>query len=431
MVVRFFKRRSRFELEIRKWIEGRTTLSFENQALSDVRLTSVADADALNDAFLHLLGRPLPPSGHGEWFGSDLHRLIEFLDTVETSNAVNRISTGTLPLLERIVAGFDADESRANEAVIAFKQFIAYGYLPGIALVANCVRRGLFVENLHWKAALKGFASCPELGVEFVTGLGDILPSGLCGVGYLDMINALCRDRFLSSHPFDSEVGSERLAAWLAPSEDRSYGVSACAALPFLVPTRRAALFRIACTHPDVVVRIEAYRAMAASGEESGLENLSRMTCDPIFSLQAIKYLQEFGADEWIPEKARDPAFQAHSEMVNWLSHTMEYGRPPDAIGLLDRRTMVWPPIGDAIETFLFSYRYDDGDTVEEGVGMVGSVTFALYGETDIAGMSPEDIYGLHCCWELERNSDPRCPESRTAEYGRSLLARANPGKEF
>ena len=52
---------------------------------------------------------------------------------------------------------------------------------------------------------------------------------------------------------------------------------------------------------------------------------------------------------------------------------------------------------------------------------MVGSVTFALFGETN-ADLSPEDVYGLHCCWELECNGDDRAPRKRSAAAGRKLL---------
>ena len=53
---------------------------------------------------------------------------------------------------------------------------------------------------------------------------------------------------------------------------------------------------------------------------------------------------------------------------------------------------------------------------------MVGSITFSLFGETT-EDLSPEDIYALHCCWELEVNDDPRAPEERTIEAGRKILA--------
>ena len=52
---------------------------------------------------------------------------------------------------------------------------------------------------------------------------------------------------------------------------------------------------------------------------------------------------------------------------------------------------------------------------------MVGSITFALVGETT-PDMTPEDAYGVHCCWELEVNDDPRAPKKRSAKAGRKLL---------
>ena len=52
---------------------------------------------------------------------------------------------------------------------------------------------------------------------------------------------------------------------------------------------------------------------------------------------------------------------------------------------------------------------------------MVGSVTFALFGEAT-AGMPPEDIYALHCVWELQQEGDKRAPKERTVQAGRKLL---------
>ena len=55
---------------------------------------------------------------------------------------------------------------------------------------------------------------------------------------------------------------------------------------------------------------------------------------------------------------------------------------------------------------------------------MFGWATFALFGETT-ADLPPEDIYALHCCWELEVENDSRAPQERSAAAGRELLKRA------
>ena len=70
-----------------------------------------------------------------------------------------------------------------------------------------------------------------------------------------------------------------------------------------------------------------------------------------------------------------------------------------------------------------YTYPGEEGKGPDVGLGMVGSTTFALFGEaTD--DLPPEDVYGLHCCWELQSNQDPRAPEERSAAAGRAILKR-------
>jgi hypothetical protein len=96
---------------------------------------------------------------------------------------------------------------------------------------------------------------------------------------------------------------------------------------------------------------------------------------------------------------------------------------------LVDTRELFWPPTNDKRRLWLvkYSYKSDEGGEPDRGVGMVGSVTFALFGESTI-DLSPEDVYGLHCCWELEMNEDARAPTTRSAEAGRVILRRKNAG---
>jgi hypothetical protein len=41
--------------------------------------------------------------------------------------------------------------------------------------------------------------------------------------------------------------------------------------------------------------------------------------------------------------------------------------------------------------------------------------------------MTPEEIYVLHCCWELQTRGDPAAPKEISAAYGRKMIAKANP----
>ena len=69
----------------------------------------------------------------------------------------------------------------------------------------------------------------------------------------------------------------------------------------------------------------------------------------------------------------------------------------------------------------------EEGGEPDAGYGMVGSVTFALFGEST-ADKTAEEVYGLHCAWELEMNEDRRAPAERTTRAGMAILAKHNPG---
>jgi hypothetical protein len=60
-------------------------------------------------------------------------------------------------------------------------------------------------------------------------------------------------------------------------------------------------------------------------------------------------------------------------------------------------------------------------------VRFVGSITFSLFFVTS-ADMTPEEIYALHCCWELQTQGAPGTPKEISAAYGRKMLAEANRG---
>ena len=145
-------------------------------------------------------------------------------------------------------------------------------------------------------------------------------------------------------------------------------------------------------------------------------------------SSRAIRYLEEVGLAKQIPAEARNPDFTAIAEMCNWIAHPSEYERPPDDIVQVDTRQLYWPPTHDRRQLWVFRYRYDKEDgEVNEGLGMVGSVTWAMF-SSNTTELSPEDVYGLHCAWELIQNEDPAAPAEADIWAGRAVLARYNPG---
>jgi hypothetical protein len=318
------------------------------------------------------------------------------------------------------------EEPNAEHALTMIaKMFAMYGYEPGLSLVASIARR---FPDSFWISVAFGMYGDPQhpQGPDLIELMREPLPTGFVAVVTLDLANTLCRQGRLASHPFDTPAGHTMLESWLTDTnpEHFSYALSSAAALPFVNDDVRGRLANLAFEHPDPKVQMEAAWASAYRGNEAGLKFLARMSTDVRMSVTARHYLEELDRLDVMPDEANDPNFQAMARMCDWLAHPNECGRPPDEIDVYDTREMYWPPTDDTRQVWLFRYRYKNANrdgTDDVGISMVGSVTFALFGEAT-ADLCPEDVYGLHCCWELECNQDPRAPDKRTAKAGRELL---------
>jgi hypothetical protein len=273
----------------------------------------------------------------------------------------------------------------------------------------------------------------PETG-DILEALREPLPEGTCGDCYLYFSNKFADAGTLLPHPFATKEGIARLAHYISdPDAEDHYSVCwAVRALPFVDGTARSHLLDIADRHSDGRVRLEAAAVRVQAGSELGAERLIGLCLDPRLANEAIARLEELGLSDRIPAQAREPGFLAMAEMSTWLSHPSEHGRPPDEIAVYDTRVLNWPPTGDRRQLWILKYRYEPdewGTEGDDGVGLVGSTTFALFFVTS-AQMKPEEIYALHCCWELRVRGDPAAPKEISAEYGRNKLASMNPGFE-
>lgn len=138
--------------------------------------------------------------------------------------------------------------------------------------------------------------------------------------------------------------------------------------------------------------------------------------------------LAELGAAHAVPARFHEPDFAAMREMATWLAHPQEMGRPPDQVAVQDSRELFWPPTGDRRRLWLIRYHYaDDGKgQPETGLGCVGSVTFALFGQNDPRTLE-QIMYGRHCLFEMQRFNAPQTPVDWSAEnalrvYNEELL---------
>lgn len=397
----------------------------ELSALGDYPVTTEVEARSLARGAARL-GEQLGERGNDPI----LHLVTGLFQGVESREAFDILREEGLP---RLLKAFDARLARSGEGSADTLLFVLkvaglYRVEEVVERIEAAVRRPVEPESMMWSVLFNVFDETHPYRSAVVNRLRSPLPEGFIGVAYLDLVNTMAVERYLGSHPFDAPEGIGRLRAWLTDAGATSIARSAAASLAFLAGPDREGLLALAMDHPSLSVQMEGALASARLGSESALKFLARTCLDPSHSVSAIGHLARLGREELVPAQALEADFQAVAELASWLGDPAEYGQPPDALEIVDTRTMYWPPTADERRLWVVRYRYDPkppDDPGESGVGLVGSITFSLPGQT-AADMPPEDVYALHCCWELQVNKDPRAPDSISIEAGRTLLREAS-----
>jgi hypothetical protein len=413
---------------LEKWLQDGGDLNEVLSSKSERLVKTKAEVDAICTA-LDTLRAGAARTG-AEPIRSPLHTLTAFFQQVESKDAFEAFQQDGLPRLRAWVRDcIDGGDVDKGTVMFVLKILAMYRQREDVDLIAQAARMPLESGGFLWSVIFGQFDTEHPYSLDMIDALRNPLPTDFISVAYLDAANQLAISGDLKQHPFNTEAGTNSLEAWLLDTNEDtfSHALSATAALPFIDSLSRERLMLAAGKHPDPSVRMESAWAQAKSGDPAGIERLSQLCLDPRYSYTAQKYLNELGQADRIPDEARTEEFQAVTEMANWLAYPSEFGRPPDSIRLFDTRELFWPPTNDRRRLSLVEYTYNDkeGGEPDRGIGMVGSTTFALFGETTV-DLSPEEIYGLHCCWELEMNQDSRAPKKRTANTGRQILAHDN-----
>jgi hypothetical protein len=363
-----------------------------------------------------------------------LDAMLLLFQQVESAAAYDVLQSKGTPELDRIFQALSGshDPHTHDSLMMTLKILAMYHTKAGTQCVVDAARKPFLPKNEFWGVVLEQFDSKHPQSMEVIRQLSTPLPPGMIGVALLDTANELESEEDEFRHPFDTEAGVARLQSWLNSKkpEEFSYAVSAAACLPYLKRMERDALVKLALEHPSPEVQIEgAYASAEISSSGDGVALLVKWCADPRYARKAMRYLEELDRADAIPAATKDPKFQATADMCDWLADPNEYGQPPDRIELVDTRELFWPPTGDKRTVWLFKYEFDSSEASEKpevGLGMVGSVTFALDGENG-PEHKPLEMYALHCCWELQVNQDPRAPEERSVEAGMAILKKANP----
>lgn len=396
-------------------------LGEELHELGDPPLRSKRDAVSVVEALRRLPRvekRPL--NGYRM---SRLHSLAVLFQEVDGEAAYEVLQRDGIPELQRIFdASLPASEDDDDDHLFVLKVLAMYRAPGLLETLQRAIRDPLLATRFLWSVILGSLAEDEALRPAIIDALRDPLPQGNAGEAFLELCNQVAAAGELAEHPFDNEEGVARLIAML-DSGDGDRALIAAAAIPFLPDSDPEPLLERASTHADRYVRLECEWAYAKLGDEHGIVELARAAQDPRTATRARAYLEELDRPEAIPRSANEPAFLALAEMSDWLAYPTEFGTPPDSLRLVDTRELFWPPTNDTRRLYLIEYIYEPNDertARESGLGMVGSITFALF-DTVPADLPPEDAYAFHCCWELQVKEDPRA-EGMSVEDGKRLL---------
>jgi hypothetical protein len=413
------KSAERLQEELRRL--GQFTITDQREALA---LCSV-----LSDfPFLVGDGRPDKSSSLGP-----LHSLVALFQQVTDEESLETLTKQGVPELIRI---FDQraflPPARSDEFLFILKVLAMYRVREGTDRVIHALREGYEPDAFLWPIVLAQFESGHPDAIYLVEKVRDIFPrKDFTSIGFLDLSNQLTAEGVLHQHPFDTDTGIAFLEDILrdADPEKASYAQSAVISLPFVTEPARGRLLGLAHQYADPTVELEVLSVGAKLGIGEDIRRLSELCRDPKLSASARAYLNDLGLEQHVPAEARDPDFEALAEMCRWLAHPMEYGSPPDDVELYDSRTLFWPPTGDRRRLWLVAYRYrgEKDKSGDAGIGMVGSVTWAMVDEAT-PRPPPEDIYALHCWWELQAPDAPETPLDERIPAGRAILAQRNAG---
>lgn len=361
--------------------------------------------------------------------GAGVRALVRLCQQITSHEAADAFRDAVVPQFVRLY-DLAVSQSEYEDDLLMFmlKQLAMISTDQGTDCLARAIRRPELSEKYIWSIIFSILSDeRHQSGMEIILKLADPIPDNFAAIALLDGINQIAIDRGIDHHPFDTPEGAARLRSWLSDTDPNhfSYAVSSTAALPFISGPVQRELLEIATRHPDADVRLEALWAAGKSGDANAIEQLVEACADPNYATKAAHYLEELGFSDAVPDAVREPGFAARAEMSAWLQHPSEFGRVPDELSLYDHRTIYWPPTGERLPVWLLRYVFKSDDPREEpdeiGIGMVGSVTFALFGEaTD--GLPPEEVYGLHCCWEMQCLNHPDAPEERDGKAGWAMI---------
>ena len=147
-------------------------------------------------------------------------------------------------------------------------------------------------------------------------------------------------------------------------------------------------------------LRTEAAAALAHFGQESGIEELLKMTAHSVVRNLAVAYLDELGLRSRVEDQYLSSTSQAESDLASWLAEPMQFGAAPQTIQLVDQALQNWPGFDEPTKCYLFEYSYAMPTGPLRNIGIAGPVVYSLM--CDMRDFPPADIYAAYAGWQAE-----------------------------
>lgn len=358
--------------------------------------------------------------------------LAHFLRNVHDESLQRTIINEGLPVLRWYVADALAGKPHQEHDLMSVLEVLAqYRQKEDVSWIYKAILHPIAPNDPLWFAILATYRDQHPYLKPFIQALAKHLPPGRACLAFLKLCDHIAETRQLAPHAFNGPMGMEKLKSYLHPQSNRplEFARSAVHSATLLEPAHREILLTLANQHPDPSIAFLTCVTRASLGDQQEMKSLVQRCHDVHRSYETQLKLQEIGMESLIPAEARQPEFLALAQTSQWLESQSELRRAPDRMELLETRELFWLPRHQHCRLYLVKYEYDQPigeQEIRDGVALTGSVTHSLIGETSVS-MDPADIFGLHCCWELEALHDPLAPRNRTAKMGRNLLRKHNP----
>ncbi len=358
--------------------------------------------------------------------------LTQLLARAENEEAKEAVAQEGLTVLRWFVSDAISGKPHRDEEILEILELCApYQHKEDVQWIYKAILKPIAAQSKRWYSILSHFRKDTPYSKALIQGLAKHIPRESACLAFLDLCNHAFEEGWIRPHAFESEAGLAKLAKYLHPQSQRhpEYARAAAQSLKYLSPEYRNPLEQLAGQHPDPIVSLQIVIERALAGDDNQRMLLIQRCKDVRVSYLTQQCMERSGLASLIPSEAKDSEFLILAEMAYWLATSSDYQTPPDSLERIDSRTLFWPPDHQNKALHLVRYHYDHpphGLPIH-GIGLVGSRVCSLIGESQ-PEMPPEDLYGLHCCWEMEQAGDPLAPRNRTAKTGRNLLRRGNPG---